>query len=102
MLGIDVQQTVLYNNYGGKNMLAINYTNLRENMKECFDKITDSFEPLIVTRKSENMVIMSESYYDSLMETIYLKSSKKNYDHLNKSIAEYRNAELVEKDIIDD
>ena len=29
-------------------MLAVNYSTLRDNMKENFDKITDSFETLIV------------------------------------------------------
>ena len=57
-------------------MLAVNYTKLRENMKECFDKVADSFEPMIVTRKDENMIIMSQSQYDSLMETVYLVGNK--------------------------
>ena len=87
---------------GDFDMLATNYTNLRKNMKEYFDQAADSFEPLIVTRKSENMVIMSQSLYDSLMETIYLMSSKKNYDYLTKSIAQYKNGQTIEKELIDD
>ena len=83
-------------------MLATNYTNLRDNMKEYFDMAADSFEPLIVTRKSENMVIMSQSLYDSLMETVYLMSSEKNNEHLHKSIEQYRNGQLKEKGLLDD
>ena len=33
-------------------MLAINYTNLRDNMKNCMDKVTDDYETIIVTRKN--------------------------------------------------
>lgn len=78
-------------------MSTISYEDLKNDMNECFDRISHSFKPFIITRKSENMVIMSKSYYDSLMETLYLKSNKKNYDHLDKSIAEYRKSESVDK-----
>lgn len=32
-------------------MLAVNYTELRGNMKECMDKVSDDYETIIVTRK---------------------------------------------------
>ena len=83
-------------------MQAINYTNLRENMKECFDRVTDSYEPLIVTRKNENMVIMSQSYYDSLMETVHLLGNGNNREHLSKSISEFKAGKTIAKDLIDD
>ena len=42
-------------------MLAVNYTNLRENMKNYMDKVTDDYETMIVTRKNNrNVVMMSE------------------------------------------
>jgi len=83
-------------------MLATNYSNLRDNMKEYFDKVADSFEPLIITRKGENMVVMSQSLYDSLMETIYLMRNENNLKHLRKSIDEYKNGKMLEKELIDD
>jgi len=83
-------------------MLATNYTNLRDNMKEYFNQIADSFEPLIVTRKDENMVIMSQSLYDSLMETVYLMGNEQNRAHLGKSIEQYRRGQAFEKGLIDD
>ena len=52
-------------------MQAVNYTTLRDNMKTYFDKIADDKEPLIVTRKEENMIIMSQSLYDNIMETLH-------------------------------
>ena len=32
-------------------MLAVNYTNLRDNMKRYMDQVTDDYETMIVTRK---------------------------------------------------
>lgn len=54
-------------------MLAVNYTNLRENMKNYMDKVTDDYETMIVTRKNNrNVVMMSEESYNNLMENLYL------------------------------
>lgn len=59
-------------------MFAVNYSTLRDNMKECFDRVSDGFETMVVTRKNSNMVIMSEDSYNSLMETVYLLGNKEN------------------------
>lgn len=83
-------------------MLAINYTNLRENMKENFDKITNDFETMIVTRKNnKNIVMMSEEAYNNLIENTYIKSNKDNYDWLMESkkqleLGNYATHELTE------
>jgi len=67
-------------------MLAINYTNLRDNMKENFDRITDDFETMIVTRKNnKNIVMMSEESYNNLIENIYVMGNNNNYDWLIES-----------------
>lgn len=51
-------------------MLAVNYTNLRDNMKHYMDCVNDDCETLIVTRKDRrNVVMMSEEAYNNLMET---------------------------------
>ena len=39
-------------------MLAVNYTNLRDNMKSYMDQITDDYETMIVTRKNNKNVKM--------------------------------------------
>ena len=83
-------------------MVAVNYTTLRDNMKSCFDRISDSFEPMIVTRKKDNMVIMTQDYYDSLMETIYLVGNHSNYDHLITSIRQHKDSKLSEHDLIEE
>lgn len=67
-------------------MLAVNYTNLRENMKTYMDKVTDDYETMIVTRKdNKNVVMLSEETYNNLMENIYVMGNKTNYDWLMES-----------------
>ena len=70
-------------------MLAVNYTNLRENMKTYMDKVTDDCETMIITRKNNrNVVMLSEEAYNNLMENAYLMGNKANYDWLVESIAQ--------------
>ena len=62
-------------------MLAVNYTNLRDNMKSYMDQVTDDYETMIVTRKNnKNVVMMSEEAYNNLMENVYVMGNKANYD----------------------
>lgn len=49
-------------------MLAVNYTNFRENMKSYMDKVTDDYETMIVTRKdNKNVVMISEEIYNNIV-----------------------------------
>lgn len=67
-------------------MLAVNYTNLRDNMKRYMDQVTDDYETMIVTRKNnKNVVILSEETYNNLMENVYVMGNKANYDWLMES-----------------
>lgn len=67
-------------------MLAVNYTNLRDNMKSCMDKVTDDYETMIVTRKNNrNVVMMSEESYNNLLENLHVMGNKANYDWLMES-----------------
>ena len=69
-------------------MLAVNYTNLRDNMKH-MDQVTDDYETMIVTRKNnKNVVILSEETYNNLMENVYVMGNKANYDWLMESKAQ--------------
>ena len=70
-------------------MLAVNYTNLRDNMKSYMDKVTDDYETMIVTRKNnKNVVMLSEESYNNLIENAYIMGNKANYDWLMESKAQ--------------
>lgn len=83
-------------------MLAVNYTNLRDNMKMYMDKVTDDYETMIVTRKnSKNVVMISEESYNNLMENIYVMGNKANYDWLMKGKAQLENGQFAAHELIE-
>ena len=48
-------------------MLAVNYSTLRNNLKDYCDTVTDGYETVIVTRKDEkNVVLISLEEYNAL------------------------------------
>ena len=64
-------------------MLAVNYSNMRDNFKDYCDKVTDDYETVIVTRKNDNNVVMiSLEEYNNMKENLYIMSNKKDYDRL--------------------
>ena len=76
-------------------MLAVNYTNLRDNMKSYMDKVTDDYETMIVTRKdNKNVVMISEESYNNMMENIYVMGNKSNYDWLMESKSQLANGKI--------
>ena len=84
-------------------MNAINYSDLRRNLKARMDQVYQDHEPLIVTRKdNENLVMISLDDYNSLTETQYLLSSEKNAEHLMKSLQSARSGKSFEKELIEE
>ena len=83
-------------------MLAVNYTNLRDNMKRYMDQVTDDYETMIVTRKNnKNVVILSEETYNNLMENVYVMGNKANYDLLMESKAQLENGHCATHELIE-
>ncbi len=67
-------------------MIALNYSQFRENMKANLDLVTDQYETLIITRKeNRNVVILSQETYNNLIENINVMSAKANYHWLMES-----------------
>ncbi len=84
-------------------MIAMNYSALRGNMRAAFDACSDDYETIIVTRRNKkNIVCMSEEMYNNLMENAYVRSSKANYDHILKSIAQLQKGEVHKKALSDE
>ena len=77
-------------------MIAVNYTNLRENMKNYMDKVSDDYETMIITRKNnKNIVMLSEEAYNNLIENAYIMGNKANYDWLMESKTQLERGEVV-------
>lgn len=82
-------------------MQAISYSQARENLKAMIDKVIADRAPLAITRqRGEGAVLISESEWASIEETLYLLRSPANARELLASIAELDAGEGVERKLI--
>ena len=80
----------------------LNYTQLRNNLKEVLDRVSDDVDSTVVVRRDgDDAVIMSKSHYDSIMETFYLIKSPANAKRLMESVAGVNRGEFEERSLID-
>jgi len=82
-------------------MLAVNYSTLRNNLKDYCDRATDGNETVIVTRKDEkNVVIISLESFNALSKAArnatYLDMIDRSMEQLAKGEGKVR--ELIEVD----
>ena len=83
-------------------MLAVNYTQFRNEMKSHLDLVTDCYEPMVVTRKeNKNVVILSEDTYNNLLENIHVMGNKANYDWLMESKKQLETGRVKARDLIE-
>jgi antitoxin YefM len=83
-------------------MDAITYTAARQNLAKTMEKVCRDRDPVIVTRKSsESVVIMSLEDYEALEETAYLLRSPENTRRLMESIAQLENDHGTEKELME-
>jgi antitoxin YefM len=79
-------------------MLSANVTDFRKEMKKYMDLVIEDFETLIINRgKGKGAVLISLPEYNSLMETMYLLSSKANADNLYQAMEDVREGKVVKK-----
>jgi antitoxin YefM len=70
-----------------KIMKAVNYSELRQNLKTSLDSVANDDELLIVHRpKGKSIVMMPLAEYNSMQETFHLNKSKANRLRLEESI----------------
>ncbi len=84
-------------------MRIISFTEARNGLKAVLDAVVNDADTTVITRRdSEDAVVMSLEYYNSLMETVHLLRSPENVKHLNKSIAQYKAGKARQRELIDD
>jgi antitoxin YefM len=84
-------------------MTAATYSDLRQNLKTYMDRVILDSDPLIITRKNnENVVLLSVKEYNSLIETNYLLSNQANAEHLKRSIAQHKSGRIRSKKLCDE
>jgi antitoxin YefM len=83
-------------------IIAVNYTHVSKNLKEVCDIAVSDFETIIITRESgDNVVLMSEAEYNNLKENLYIRSNKKDYERLLKSINQLETGKFKQREIED-
>lgn len=93
--------------YKSKNIIYLyamitTYSDFRQKLKSYLDMVFSSHTPLHITRsKGENFVVLSESDYESLMETFYLLKSPKNAERLISALDQYKAGEGEEHQLLE-
>jgi antitoxin YefM len=81
-------------------MKAITYTAARENLASTMDRVCVDRDPVIITRKRDQSVVMiSLEDYESLEETAYLLRSPANAKRLIASIEAAEQGQTIKKEI---
>ena len=78
------------------------YTAARENLASTMDRVCTDRDPVIITRKRDQAVVMlSLEDYESLQETAYLLRTPANATRLLASIENLNAGKIVKKQIQD-
>ncbi|WP_280564460.1 type II toxin-antitoxin system prevent-host-death family antitoxin [Chromohalobacter sp. 48-RD10] len=84
-------------------MRIISFTDARNGLKAVLDGVVNDADTTVITRRdSEDAVVMSLDYYNSLMETVHLLRSPANAEHLSKSIAQYKAGQATTRGLVDE
>ena len=85
-------------------MKTVNYTELREHLKQNLDEVSDNQDTLIVHRaKGRSVVVISIDEYNAMKETMHLLRSKKNRERLEEAIKNVSDKkDLLKKKLIDE
>ena len=78
-------------------MLAVNYSTIRNNLKDYCDRATDEYETVVVTRKDEkNVVILSLEKYNAMMKAT---RNAEYLDMIDRSMEQAKQGKTVVKTI---
>jgi antitoxin YefM len=85
------------------NMRIVSFTEARNGLKSVLDHVVNDADYTVITRRdSEDAVVMSMDHYNSLMETVHLLKSPANAVHLSRSIEQFKSAQVIEREILND
>ncbi len=82
-------------------MRVVSFTEARNGLKGVLDQVVNDANCTVITRRdAEDAVVMSLDYYNSLIETVYLLKSPENAEHLRKSIEQFQQGMVQEKELL--
>ena len=98
---VDIHKNVRYNkNRKVIKMTNVNITNFRKNIYEMIETTIEYNEPLNITTKKGNVVVLSEEDYNSLIETLYISSVPNMKEEIIKRANDESN-EFVDEDEVE-
>jgi antitoxin YefM len=84
-------------------MNIVSFSESRNNLKAVLDRVVEDRDYTIITRRdAEDAVVMSLEFFNSLLETVHLLKSPANAAHLERSIAQFKQGKVVERNLLDD
>ena len=84
-------------------MNIVSFSEARNNLKAVLDRVVEDTDYTIITRRdAEDAVVMSLELFNSLLETVHLLKSPANAAHLERSIAQFKQGKVVERNLLGD
>ncbi|MEM9216840.1 MAG: type II toxin-antitoxin system prevent-host-death family antitoxin [Cyanobacteria bacterium P01_F01_bin.150] len=82
-------------------MEIVTFSEARNQLKTVLDRVVDDADYTIITRRdADDTVVMSLDYFNSLLETVHLLKSPENVAHLERSIAQWRQGQVKEHELL--
>jgi antitoxin YefM len=81
-------------------MDSLSFTETRANLKAVMDRVVADRMPVTIRRRGENVVMVSQSDWEAMAETLYLLGSRANAEELLESIAELDAGKGEERELI--
>lgn len=83
-------------------MTSFSFSETRANLKAVMDKVVADRAPIAITRqRGEGVVMISQSEWDSIEETLYLLRSPRNAERLLEAIRGLEAGEGEEHELIE-
>ena len=83
-------------------MEIVTFSEARNKLKAILNRVADDADYTIITRRdADDAVVMSLEYFNSLLETVHLLKSPANAAHLERSIAQYKQGQVVQNELIE-
>ncbi|MEL6930445.1 MAG: type II toxin-antitoxin system prevent-host-death family antitoxin [Cyanobacteria bacterium J06600_6] len=84
-------------------MKIVTFTEARNKLKYVLDRVIEDADYTIITRRdADDAVVVSLDYFNSLLETVHLLKSPANAAHLERSIAQYKQGQITERNLLDE
>jgi antitoxin YefM len=84
-------------------MKVISFSEMKNSLNTVLDRVTEDADYTIITRQdADDVVVMSLEFFNSLMETVHLLKSPTNAAHLERSIAQFKQGQVVERNLLNE